>query len=105
MSELWSAILNPHGPNYETWSQVFGSERVPLKSCVTVLADLGPEKDVPVHMLNLQALTLKQRAQLLGIIALKLGVSIYEVEAEIAAKGFPIRAADVIVSMSLRGFL
>lgn len=49
-------------------------------------------------MLNLRALTLRQKSNLLHSIAQRFGAPIYEVEREINAKGFPIRAADVIVN-------
>jgi hypothetical protein len=102
MSELFSAILNPSGPNYEHWYEVLGSDRVPLQSCSSVKATLGEEHNVEVYLLDLRALTLRQRSRLLGFVAQKFGVPIYEVESNIARVGFPIRAADVIVSVSLR---
>ena len=104
-NELWSAILNPHGPNYQTWRDVLGSDRVPLKSCAPVPAELGTEPHVEVYLLDLAALTLPQRARLLGFIAQKFGVPVYEAEATIAKTGFPIRAADVIVAISLRAVI
>lgn len=104
--ELWSAILNPSGPNYHTWLDTLGGNRVPLKSSASIKADLGgKEKDVEVYLLNLAALTLDQRARLLGRMAKTFGVPIYEVEAELNRSGFPIRAADVIVSFDMRAFV
>jgi hypothetical protein len=50
-------------------------------------------------------MTLKQRAHLLGFISRTFGVPVFEVEKEIAEKGFPIRAADVIVSISMRAIV
>ena len=100
--ELWSAILNPSGPNFEQWNEVLGGHRVPLTSSRSVFANLGEEKDVEVYLLNLAALTLKQRARLMAFLAQRLGVPIYEVEKEIAVRGFPIRAVDVIVSFDMR---
>lgn len=107
---MWSAILNPRGPNYASWKHVLDSERVPLKSPHSVSADLGdgvrvvPENSVEVYLLNLQAMTLGQRARLVGFVAKKFDCPVSEVEAEIAAKGFPIRAVDVIVSFDMRAF-
>ena len=109
--ELWSAILNPRGPNYQSWKEVLGSERVPLKSARSVMADLDgdarmvKETNVEVYLVDLQAMTLKQRARLVGFLAQKFGAPVYEVEAEINRVGFPIRAADVIVSFDLRAFV
>lgn len=105
MSELFSAILRPSTPHYETWLKVLDSNQVPLKSPQSVKADLGDEKNVEVYLVNLAAMTLKQRARLLGFLSRKFGVPIYEVEKEIAEKGFPIRAEDVIVSISMRAIV
>lgn len=104
-NELWSAILNPRGPNYATWREVLGSEQVPLQSAGSQMATLGEERDVEVYMLNLQAMTLGQRARLVGGLAQRFGTTVSEVEQEIAKCGFPIRAADVIVSISMRAVI
>lgn len=103
--ELWSATLNPQGPNYEQLKQLFPENRVPLQSAGSIKANLGGEKDVEVYMLDLKALPLNQRSRLLGMVAKKFGVPVYEVEKELNRSGFPIRAADVIVSFSTRAFL
>jgi hypothetical protein len=102
--ELWRAILNPRGPNYDRLKDVF-PDRVPLKSPKTIKATLGPEKDVPVYMLDFEALPLNQRGRLFGMVAQKFGVSISEVEQVAAKDGFPIREADVIVSFDMRAFV
>lgn len=103
--ELWSAILNPRGPNYKGWHDVLGSDRVPLKNPHSGFTALGTEKNVEVYLLDLRALALGQRARLLNSIAQKFRAPVYEVEAEIARSGFPIRAADVIVSYDMRAFV
>ena len=100
--ELWSAILNPSGPNFESWNEVMGAHRVPLQSAKSILVTLGEEKNVEVYQLDLSAMTLKQKARLLGFVARKFNTPVYEVEKEIAQRGFPIRAADVIVSFDMR---
>jgi hypothetical protein len=97
--------LNPSGPNYEAWTKVFDGSRVPLKSSASVKADLGAEKDVEVYLLDLSAMPLGVRARLVTAVAAKFGVPVYEVEAEIKKVGFPIRAADVIVSFDVRAFV
>lgn len=103
--ELWHAILNPSGPNYERLKGIFGENRVPLKSPQSFNTQLGPEKDVPVYMLDLAALPLNQRSRLIGMIAAKSGASISVVEQVMATEGFPIREADVIVSYDMRAFV
>lgn len=104
-AELWHAILNPSGPNFERLKPIFGDNRVPLKSPRTINAQLGPEKDVPVYMLDLSALPLNQRSRLISMIAKKSGAAIPEVERVMVAEGFPIREADVIVSFDMRAFV
>jgi hypothetical protein len=101
------AILNPRGPNYEHWFRIFGhNNSVPLVSPEKKLATLGAEKDVEVYLLNLNGMTLHQRARLLGFIANKFNVPIFEVQKQIERDGFPIRANDVILSYDiLRAFL
>lgn len=105
MPELWSATLNPLGPNYEAWFRILGDGRVPLVSAQSGTTQLGEERDVEVYLLNLRALTLMQRARLVGAIALKFGTPVHQVEAEIAKSGFLIRAVDVIVSFDVRAFV
>jgi len=39
-TELWQAILNPQGPNYQTWLEIFGTNQVPLKNPAEVKAQL-----------------------------------------------------------------
>lgn len=84
MPELYSSSLNPSGPNYEAWQRIFGENQVPLKSAHSQKATLGEHKDVEVYLLNLDAMTLGQRARLLGFIAQKFGVPIYKVQAQVA---------------------
>jgi hypothetical protein len=95
----FSAILRPSAPNYEVWLKVFGSPRIPLRSPHSVKMDIGPEKDVSCYSLDLAAMTLKQRAHLLGYISRTFGVLVSEVEKQVSEKGFPIRETDVIVSV------
>ena len=104
-TELWQAILNPQGPNYQTWLEIFGTNQVPLKNPAEVKAQLHGEGQADVYILDIEALTLPQRARLWSKVAKKFNAPIYEVQAEIAKKGFPIRAADVIVSFDMRAFV
>jgi hypothetical protein len=105
MPALYFAILNPSGPNYQSWREIFGDSQVPLKNPTPVKAELGAEKDVEVYLLNLAATTLRVRARLLGTLAQKFRCPVYEVEQELNKNGLPIRAEDVIVSVSMRAFV
>jgi hypothetical protein len=105
MNPPWSATLNPCGPNYEHWHHVLCSDSVPLTSSASVRANLGDkERDVEVYMLNLRALTLKQRARLVSFVAQRFNARIDQVEEEVDRAGFPIRAEDVIVHFDMRAF-
>jgi hypothetical protein len=103
--ELYSATLNPRGPNYERLKGIFGESRVPLKSPHTMKAQLGEEQDVPVYQLDLGALPINQRARLLALVARKCGVTIAKVEEVMLHDSFPIREADVIVAFDMRAFV
>jgi hypothetical protein len=105
MTELYCAILRPSSPNFEQWNQLLGSHRVPLESPHPKLVTIGEEKDVEVYFLNLKAMTLRQRANLLGHLARKFGSTIDEVEEQLRTVGMPIRASDVIVSYNMRAFV
>jgi hypothetical protein len=103
--ELYRAVLDPSGPNFATWREILGGDQVPLKSPGEVKAQLEGEGQREVYLLDVAALTLSQRARLWAAVAKKFGVPIYEAEAEINKKGFPIRAVDVIVSFDMRAFV
>ena len=102
--ELFHAILNPRGPNYERLKDIFPS-RIPLVSSQPTKAQLGEEKDVPCYLLDFRAMPLGQRSQLVATIAKEFGVSIGDVDKTISTVGFPIREADVIVSYDMRAFV
>jgi hypothetical protein len=105
MSDLYSATLNPSGPNYDTWLKIFGSDQVPLLSPRPVIADLGDEKDVEVYTLNLKAMTLMQRRRLVEWVSERFSKSVNEIERDFDQWDFPIRAVDVVVSISMRAFV
>lgn len=105
MPELWTATLDSRGPHYEQWLRVFGCSPVPLMSPRWQLADLPDEKRVQVYQLNLRAMTLAQRARLLGEISASTGEPIFAIEAGIQRAGYPIRMADVRVSYTMRALV
>jgi hypothetical protein len=109
VTDLYSATLNPRGPNYRTWRELLGSDSVPLKSPASQLADFGPpenlaEKNVEVYLLDIKALTLRQRHKLLLWNSQKFGKPIYEINYQLETAGFPIRAADVLLIFDRRAF-
>lgn len=102
--ELWRAMLNPSGPNYQRLKDIFPSN-VPLQSPTVSKAQLGEEKDVSVYLLNFAGMTLTQRARLFAIIAAGTGVPVSVIEHVAEKDGFPIREADVILSFDMRAFV
>ncbi len=106
MPELFRAALNPAGPNFERWREILGTHlSVPLKSAYPIVAPLEGEGEVECYLVNLDALTLKQRARLFGFLSQKFQVPIFKIERELKDRGFPIRAVDVIVEISMRAAL
>lgn len=104
--KLWWATLNPRSPRYQEWVRILGMENaeVPLDSPREFTAQLGEEK-VGVYRLKVTALSNEQVARLVGFLALKFDASAEEIMKDLSASGMPIRAADVIVSYSIRAFL
>lgn len=105
MPELYKAILNPQSPRYDDWVRILGQDAVPLKSPRSYVADLGEEADVEVYALDVEALSVGQCARLVDWIAEKFGVAPQLAVQAINGLGFPVRAADVIVSFDLRAFV
>lgn len=107
MPDLYRCTLNPSGPNFDSWKEVFSTHlTIPLKSAYPITADFGDgEKNVEVYLLNLDAMTFKQRARLFGAMARKFQATVAEVERAIREDGFPIRAVDVIVEISMRAIV
>lgn len=104
MAELWSATLDPNSPRYKQWSEILGSEIVPLKSPTAFRTKLGDEPD-EVYALDLKAFTPQQTDRLVAFIRNKFGAEEDEVREELRVRGFPIREADVILAFSLRAFI
>lgn len=112
-ARLYSAILNPRGPNYANWQHVLGpgQSEIPLLRPAEVKASLEPyknfepEANVPVYLVDLSRFTREQTDRLVVFLAQKFGAPPDEVKAEIARAGFPIRSVDVIVSFDMRAFV
>lgn len=104
-NRLWWATLSLRSPRYQTWLDILGTNEVPLKSARLHAADLGPEKDVEVYLLDLAKFDQGQRWRLIEWIGSKFGASRGEIEGELDQVGFPIRAEDVTVAFDMRAFL
>lgn len=84
---------------------VFGSDTVPVKSIVPVVATLDHlEGEQEVYMLDLDALTNAQHDRLVAHLARKFDAREADVEGALKALGMPILAKDCVVSLSARMF-
>jgi hypothetical protein len=105
MAEMWSATLNPASPRYADWKAILDSDHVTLLSPMPGKTKLGDE-ECEVYLLDWQDLDEEASLRLLNFVAKKFNASVDEISADLDRDGhFPIRASDVIVSMSLRMFL
>lgn len=103
-AQLFHATLVKDSPRYADWHDILDGDEVIIESPVSFMADLGPEK-VEVYKLNIKALRDIQRERLVDWIVRKFNEPRSAAYREIDKRGFPIRAADVMVSTSLRAFL
>ncbi len=101
-TRMWSATLDPTSPRYADWRKILGDfDNVPL-------VDANRRQAEPIgehYLVDVDALTPDQKARLIAWVAEKFEATPAAVEAEIIQRGFPIRAGDVIVSFSMRGFM
>jgi hypothetical protein len=106
MQPLWTAHLNPHSPRYKDWQRILGSDDVPLLDPKTYRANFGKEEsEVEIHKLDWQGMSVDQKDRLVAWVAQQFNVHRAEARAELNQRGFPIRAADVIVAFSLRAII
>ena len=107
MKELWHASLDKTSPRYEQWKHILGQDdHVPLVRPFSTHADLGPEKDVEIYLLDWQNLDEDQSNKLLEMLSEKFKASTETIAEELDADGyFPIRAADVFIAFDLRAFI
>jgi hypothetical protein len=102
---LWSATLVPSSPRYADWKAILGSDSVPLLAPQCSKAQLGDE-ETEVFLLDWQNLDGEQSDRLVNFISEKFGTAQAEVWEQLDHDNyFPIRAADVSVSYSMRAFL
>lgn len=100
----WSATLNPRSPQYDLWRQILGSDVVPLRSAKSFRADLGvpaKEEQVELYQLDVWSLSPGQRERLAQYVVEQFHFPREEVDRELEQRGFPIRADEVIVKISV----
>jgi hypothetical protein len=104
-TELWQAILNPSSPRYLEWRKVFDTDEVPLLSPFPIKANLNNELTM-IHAIDWNLLDGETSNRLVAYIAQKFGVTEEAVQKQIGDDAhFPIRAADVLVTMSPKSFI
>lgn len=105
ITELWRASLNPSSPRYVEWRKIFDTDEIPITSPFPIKAKLGEEEDM-IHAIDWRMLDGLTSERLIEYIANKFAVTPAEVEKQIDEDAhFPIRASDVIISMSPRAFI
>jgi hypothetical protein len=104
-TELWRAVLNPSSPRYLEWRKVFDTDEVPLLSPFPIKANLNNELTM-IHAIDWNLLDGETSNRLVAYIAQKFGVTEEVVQKQIEDDAhFPIRAADVLVTMSPKSFI
>lgn len=103
-TQLYHATLVKDSPRYVDWHDILDGDEVPLEGIQTQMANLGDEQ-VEVYKLAIKQLRPVQRERLAAFIQKKFNHPASAVYRMIDKSGFPIRAADVSVSVSPRAFL
>ncbi len=105
ITELWRASLNPSSPRYLEWRKIFDSDHIPVVSPFPIKATLGEETDM-IYAVAWNELDGPTSDRLIDYMAKKFNTTALAVAEQIEADmHFPIRASDVIVSMSPRAFI
>jgi hypothetical protein len=103
--KLWSAALRPSSPRYEQWHKILGSNDVPITNPNPFATQLGPEGLQEVHTLDIDRFDRAQMQRLIDLMVDHFSLKPHEARRILETDGFPIRAADVLVSYELRAFL
>jgi len=95
----WQTTATVHNPERKAfWEDVFGEDRVPIVSFVPQTANLpGFDEPQAVYMLDLKAISDKQRDKLVHTIAQKFDLPATFVAENLDIQGVPILASDVSV--------
>ena len=107
---VYRTHLREGSPHYEQWRRVLGSDTdIPLVSPLEARADLGlehTERNVGVYLVDLKRLSPEQFSRLVLEIASKFRVDPSVVEKDLREEvSFPIRSADIFVTLDARAFL
>lgn len=93
MSEpSWTVTIN--GPRGEEWTRVLGRNTLPVKSPLTIPADLPGHPDAQVYMLDIEALTPAEFRAVVVHLSGKFKTSALTLADELRRDGLPILADD-----------
>lgn len=87
------------GKRRELWIEIFPDAVVPIKSMFTIKTDLPGHPGAEAYMLDLDAISLDQRAKMIDVLAGRFNIPRDEVAKEIDG-GVPILAEGVTVMSS-----
>ena len=92
-------LVTVWGARAEAFTQVFGTNTIPVKSPVRAHIELAGRGLSEVYCLDLDALTVQQRRDLIAHLAHKFNASESAVLLNIKRNGFPILAADTTLAI------
>lgn len=105
--ENWKtfATIRVDSERAAAWREVFGGDRVPVKSILPGRANLPGKMNALVYEMDIAALTPDQRSRLVASIASRFEQDPAFVEANLDREGCPVLADDVTVSATNVGLL
>src|SRR2546421_3246650 len=89
MSTDFVAAISPKSERYQEWLEVMGCDQMPLKSPIPIRADLPGIDNASVYLMDLAALTFKQKERLARHLARKFRLDEWEVASELDEVGCP----------------
>ena len=105
--ENWEtfATIRADNDRAAAWREVFGGDRLPVKSILPGRANLPGKPDALIYEMDIRALTPEIRERLITSIATRFGQDLAFVEANLDREGCPVLADDVVVSTTNVGLL
>lgn len=102
----WQTTVTTHDPaRAAIWTQIFGSNRAPVKSPIPTLCNLPEKGEQLCYHLDLGALTRPQFEALCTYISKKFGYSYDFILDELRDKGMPIPVADCTFTSTDSGLM
>ena len=92
------------GKRRELYAEIFSDAIVPIKCMFTIRCDLPGHPDAEAYMLDLDAISLDQRAKLIDVLATRFNITREEIAAELD-RGVPILAENVSVMSTDLGMM